>query len=388
MAGDEKHKNRVSKPNTSNNIQFLYLFKEKLIGDIIIMPQHSFIGTKTGGKNTDKYDDYFETKVKFELIANSPKIDGMETSDSQRQMDEDKIGSMVEEFHNHPQYLNCKNTIVIGVFRDKWYLVDGQHRLEMAKRVYRETRESGVFVFCWYTCNTEDDMRQLFISVNKDSVGNEFYVKSDHMMQIMIDEFVNKLRTHYPKKFSPRTINKHTYTIPEFRNELIKNDYFCGFTNAQDVFESLIEKNRLFFEKNRYQVDIDHKALDCYYKDDIKKIEAGFIMGVKRCNFVEWLTDETVEPYHSKKTPKHKISPHQRKLVWGNANGNMDTCQCPITGCQHVLRRDGKGGWHSGHIISERNGGGIEISNMKPICGTCNQSMGAKNWADFDPDSL
>jgi hypothetical protein len=36
-----------------------------------------------------------------------------------------------------------------------------------------------------------------------------------------------------------------------------------------------------------------------------------------------------------------------------------------------------------GHIISEFNGGEITLDNLKPICVSCNSSMGTKNMDDF-----
>ena len=36
-----------------------------------------------------------------------------------------------------------------------------------------------------------------------------------------------------------------------------------------------------------------------------------------------------------------------------------------------------------GHIQSEHSGGKVNIQNLRPICGTCNQSMGTKNMFEF-----
>ena len=43
-----------------------------------------------------------------------------------------------------------------------------------------------------------------------------------------------------------------------------------------------------------------------------------------------------------------------------------------------------KNGFQCGHIISEYNGGVTEVTNMRPICPGCNQSMGKTNWGDWD----
>jgi len=37
----------------------------------------------------------------------------------------------------------------------------------------------------------------------------------------------------------------------------------------------------------------------------------------------------------------------------------------------------------AGHIESEKRGGTNNINNLKPICRTCNTSMGTRNMNDF-----
>ena len=36
-----------------------------------------------------------------------------------------------------------------------------------------------------------------------------------------------------------------------------------------------------------------------------------------------------------------------------------------------------------GHIVSGYNGGKINVDNLRPICMSCNLSMGTKNMQDF-----
>jgi hypothetical protein len=39
--------------------------------------------------------------------------------------------------------------------------------------------------------------------------------------------------------------------------------------------------------------------------------------------------------------------------------------------------------FHCGQVISEKNGGKINVENLRPICQNCNSSMGTKNMNDF-----
>ena len=39
--------------------------------------------------------------------------------------------------------------------------------------------------------------------------------------------------------------------------------------------------------------------------------------------------------------------------------------------------------WHAGHIIAHSNGGKDTADNLRPICGSCNQSMGTEHMDTF-----
>jgi hypothetical protein len=39
--------------------------------------------------------------------------------------------------------------------------------------------------------------------------------------------------------------------------------------------------------------------------------------------------------------------------------------------------------WHAGHIIAHSNGGKDIADNLRPVCGSCNQSMGTENMDAF-----
>jgi 5-methylcytosine-specific restriction endonuclease McrA len=82
----------------------------------------------------------------------------------------------------------------------------------------------------------------------------------------------------------------------------------------------------------------------------------------------------------SKEKSKRKTIPKSVKdklwnLTYGREAGIGD-CYC----CQETI--DSKS-FHAGHIISAHDGGSDNISNLKPICATCNLSMGTQNLEEF-----
>ena len=75
---------------------------------------------------------------------------------------------------------------------------------------------------------------------------------------------------------------------------------------------------------------------------------------------------------------KHNISKKLRDLVWityvgRNFEGECYSCLCKID----VFN------FHAGHIIPECMNGELCLENLRPICITCNLSMGKKNMKEF-----
>lgn len=79
------------------------------------------------------------------------------------------------------------------------------------------------------------------------------------------------------------------------------------------------------------------------------------------------------------KKSKEKIPLPLKNALWAkyfsdNMNG---ICQCCKTTPIHSTNFD------CGHIISENDGGVVHLDNLRPICRTCNSSMGTQNMDDY-----
>ena len=113
--------------------------------------------------------------------------------------------NLLNEYKKHPFFLRFKNRIVIGNLNDTWYVIDGQHRLEMAKLLY-ENNINDDLIFCWFTCENEEEIRMLFNSINKDSAKNKFYIEQTEFSQIKINEFIKMLKVYNKNSFSNKKI--------------------------------------------------------------------------------------------------------------------------------------------------------------------------------------
>ena len=83
-----------------------------------------------------------------------------------------------------------------------------------------------------------------------------------------------------------------------------------------------------------------------------------------------------VEP---KVKPRRSIPKKIRGLVWKEHFGESMSGSCFC--CKKNL--EALDDWHAGHILSHANGGKDGVSNLRPVCISCNLSMGTENMDEF-----
>jgi 5-methylcytosine-specific restriction endonuclease McrA len=92
--------------------------------------------------------------------------------------------------------------------------------------------------------------------------------------------------------------------------------------------------------------------------------------------------------YHARihpQLPRETVS-HRRQIpklirgeVWKTYHGNSikGACYC----CKRDL--DAFDSWNLGHVVSRFHGGADTLHNLRPLCGSCNKSMGTDHLYDF-----
>ena len=91
--------------------------------------------------------------------------------------------------------------------------------------------------------------------------------------------------------------------------------------------------------------------------------------------------DPVITPKLEVKSTKMKIPKKVKADVWNTYVGvdiNKHRCLC----CKRAYIFCNSD-FSVGHVISEKDGGTLEISNLRPICSTCNSAMGTMNMVDF-----
>jgi hypothetical protein len=294
----------------------------------------------------------------------------------QTDIDEIKVEQMVQSYLKNPDYFIFKNKITAAVINEKIYLIDGQHRYEMIKQLYINHDIDDLLYICYFNVNSDEEMRKLFFEINMDSYKNQHYISLDEFKLNNYDKCKTHLEKEYGRFFSKKkNTNSYIYTISEFLEKLTENNYFDNndFENFQN---NLIKKNKSFHKLISYQdYFIEDKKL--FYVDEHDNISNLMIISLKNNNFIDYFLNDEVIPDHKFRTKKQKIQPKLRIEVWKKEFGNNDEGCCPL--CSDSINIS-KNGFHCSHIISEKNGGKLELNNLRPLCEKCNLKMGKNNW--------
>jgi len=76
---------------------------------------------------------------------------------------------------------------------------------------------------------------------------------------------------------------------------------------------------------------------------------------------------------------KERIPPNIKRAVWGKYFNNNEEAKCWCCNIEPIKKNN----FDCGHIISEKNGGKVNINNLVPICNGCNLGCHTKNLIDY-----
>lgn len=91
------------------------------------------------------------------------------------------------------------------------------------------------------------------------------------------------------------------------------------------------------------------------------------------------IIEDEVPKQKSVQKPKYKAIPAKiRQMTWREYIGNNLDGQCWSCGDNISIEK-----WHAGHVIPASKGGPATVNNLRPLCQSCNLSMGNRHMAEF-----
>jgi hypothetical protein len=337
------------------------------------------------------------------------------------------------------QTTECETETASGT--TKWILVDGQHRFAAIQRIYMLQPTYEISVLVIRVQPPALTMEDVFICLNKSRpvpkhiIDSTLEISKRNLLDDFKAAFMKKFKVYLSKSTQPRKPNVHIDalldTIASEEGRDMRNKLHSG---------DRIFKYMLWVNTNQWKHRLDQKTQDiCCQKQPHCPL---FICADRENDWidrVDWMdsflqdtgilpkSSSTLppiattintqyhhqqqqhhQPQHQQQQPQHQQQQHQyqhpqnphhqkqqpdqhkkkkrhipkaiKQQVWENHFGTNQTkgpcpcCQIAIVSC---FRFD------AGHIVSEANGGSTMVSNLLPICSSCNNSMGTMNMNEY-----
>jgi hypothetical protein len=193
-------------------------------------------------------------------------------------------------------------------------------------------------------------------------------------MDITIEDCKLWLLNKLVNPITGRTIKENCITYNKFEKKCIE------YKLLVDKFNDLKRKEDITIEDCKLW--LSNKLVNPITRRRINENCITYNKFEKKCIEYKLLADNGKYRFNNNdnKKRKTKISKVMRIKVWNTHIGDhigKTKCYC----CEEIDITQSI--FECGHIEAEANGGKTEVSNLKPICSTCNKSMGTKNLYEF-----
>lgn len=278
------------------------------------------------------------------------------------------------------------------------YLVDGQHRFRAMELLFKEYNFPNFDVSVELVLvNTRRELIDNYNLVNKNTELPEYPEDAD---KNVVDEISIYFFKEYPYTWTNKKrqirpfLNKNQFqeAIGFLHTVLNKDSNTNVKFSKDDIIEMILEKNKRMTSwsvAGLSKLNGRHVPKMSEYIEMCKE-RGGFYLGLYNytnelyCydwvkNIVEEYTGEVLQKTKCI-TSKKRISKRKRQEVWKayNPGKTKKLCYC----CQ-IVEFDALDSWECGHIVSERDGGTLDVSNLRPVCSSCNKSVGTRNMDEY-----
>lgn len=326
------------------------------------------------------------TSIKIYKTSEFLKLD-VRKPDIQRIIDQNKLSDIIHyqiEHNKRVGYFNFNSSGIINIhnLNNVLYLVDGQHRIHSLEKLYNDYGHDISFRVLEVQVNNYDELRENYEIINKNtplpdfsnySVNKKIYEQVAEDFQLKYPEMWSSTsRTHRPKLF-----------FNYFQEALA---YICSETNitdSRDLFKIIDDYNN---KLSRWRIlSFKGVTINTYNKANENNFYLGLWSFIDEDYRYEWakkivedLTGRIIK--NSKIKKKGSIPKKVKNDCWNKYIGTKigeTICIC----CRNTKIHQHN--FTAGHIISEKNGGLINVDNILPICNSCNLSMGITNMDEF-----
>ena len=280
--------------------------------------------------------------------------------------------------------------VVIAQLESVRYVVDGQHRLACVQRLLLEG-ERVELTARLITVATMGELEEKYEALNQNKPVPKGPLKD-------WKAFVKPVEQHCRKQYAKFLSPSENPRAPNF-NVLQLSDYLRKHNVAQKFACDPKKFIKIMEQLNKYYCDTYLSSIVPHFTKQrvTKQIELAkkkqqhsrlCLLGLFRK--FEWVAHiehhmvknvafEAMVHFPLGEPCGKKIEKHLRRKVWDTQHADLSLKgKCAV--CRNELDYDN---FVCGHVESRFFGGATVLSNLRPVCGECNQDMGVENMNSY-----
>ena len=195
---------------------------------------------------------------------------------------------------------------------------------------------------------------------------------------------INKLGIYLFDSTSTSTSNSNISNIIIYQN----NKFIINLNSNSNPI-TFLELSKLFSEKIIIELSefikipiILSNSKIIITENWIKPLNTNNVIVFFLSKYISEINNNQIkEDKNKEKKPRKKTIPLAlKRKVWDHWVGEqIGKTKCPCCKLTDITQLN----FSCGHINAEANGGSLHVSNLRPVCVSCNSSMGTKNMNEF-----
>ena len=310
-------------------------------------------------------------KSKYSIISTKELINNYFIPKCQRSLDNNRLKVLDI---NLIKYFNPIVPLYFCVYKNKRYIIDGQHRLNCYKNNEKLVNEEIPIIDIYI--DNKDEIDYYFRLINDTMHLNDIWLDTNEDKKILITNVYNYFINKYPNSFKYKGKKRPFLCSDNFLNQLtdIYNDKKDELNiNNSQILINLIENLNLNYSK---------KNSDWFpSKGTVKNQNVLDTLSKNNCLYLGMLSNQW--PNHLINIPdninEESITKAFRQAIWLKYCGENYKYKCLCCKSNEISVYN----FECGHILSKKNGGNISMENIMPICSFCNRSMGSMHMFKY-----
>jgi hypothetical protein len=155
----------------------------------------------------------------------------------------------------------------------------------------------------------------------------------------------------------------------------------CEFCNKKLSNRQSRWRHEKTCDKNQSTINNKQNIIIANLTNEIERLKSDFkIILNSSLQLAQAEPNETIVQTNQTNQTKKSIPIIVKRLVWNKYIGeDIGKSKCYCCKLSYITQLS----FHCGHVVAEKNGGDINVDNLRPICQSCNSSMGINNMDSY-----